>query len=75
MEYRIEKEDGFQVIGFYREIPAKQGYALCPKFWDEAQEKYYTTTFNRNPLITIPVTAPDTHLAAAAADALTYLSY
>jgi AraC family transcriptional regulator len=41
MEYRIEKEESFQVIGFYREIPAKQGYALCPKFWDEVLEKYF----------------------------------
>ncbi len=60
--------------GRMRDKDYTYGILPLPKF-DEAQEKYYTTTFNRNPLITIPVTAPDTHLAAAAADALTYLSY
>jgi len=40
VDYVVEKMESFQLIGFKREIPMDKGYELCPKFWDEMQEKY-----------------------------------
>lgn len=35
MDYRIEKIDEFQLIGFVREFSHEDAYSLIPKFWDE----------------------------------------
>ncbi len=35
MDYRIEKMEEFQLIGFMREFRHENSYALIPKFWEE----------------------------------------
>jgi AraC family transcriptional regulator len=40
MDFVIEKEKDFTLIGFETAIPFNQGYNLCPKFWDEFRKKY-----------------------------------
>ena len=40
MDFVIETERDFTLIGFETAIPFNQGYDLCPKFWDEYKEKY-----------------------------------
>ena len=40
MDYRIEEENEFTVIGFEREINFDRGYSEIPKFWNEISEKY-----------------------------------
>jgi len=35
MDYKIEKMDGFQLIGFVREFEHETSYSQIPKFWDE----------------------------------------
>lgn len=35
MDYKIEKMDGFELIGFIREFQHETSYGEIPKFWDE----------------------------------------
>lgn len=35
MDYKIEKMDGFELIGFIREFEHETSYGEIPKFWDE----------------------------------------
>lgn len=40
MDYIVEKEKGFQVVGFEREFSLASSHWDIPKFWDEYHEKY-----------------------------------
>ncbi len=40
MDFIVEKEKDFQVIGFEREFSVENSYTEIPKFWDEYLEKY-----------------------------------
>ena len=40
MDYTIEKEDKFVIIGFTKTIKAGEGYEECPSFWDNVIGKY-----------------------------------
>lgn len=42
MDFTIEEMKSFKVIGIYKDIPFENGYAECPKFWDEFVNKYCT---------------------------------
>jgi len=46
MEYIIEEIKEFTLIGLIKEIPFNKGYELCPKFWNEFNEKYYSKIDN-----------------------------
>lgn len=35
MDYKVEKMDGFELIGFIREFRHENSYAAIPRFWDE----------------------------------------
>ena len=39
MNYRIEKKEGFRVVGFHTTVPAdmEESFAQVPKFWDECE--------------------------------------
>lgn len=49
MDYKIERMNGFKVIGFEREFNAKTSYQEIPKFWGEFSEKYMKPLFGRKP--------------------------
>ena len=42
MDYKIEKMNGFTVIGFEKTVSEETAYRDCPAFWSEYQEKYMT---------------------------------
>lgn len=46
MEYAVEKLEGFQIIGFEKEISYDAGYRECPKFWDEFLAEYLQPLFS-----------------------------
>ena len=41
MDYTVEKEDKFVIIGFTKTIKAGEGYEECPSFWDNVIGKYF----------------------------------
>lgn len=45
MEYTVEKQEAFTLIGFAREIAFDDGYEDCPAFWEEFIPKYLTPLF------------------------------
>lgn len=47
MDYKIEKMNGFTVIGFEKTVSEETAYRDCPAFWSEYQEKYMTPALRR----------------------------
>lgn len=43
MDYKVEKMDGFKIIGIRRTFNSENSYQEIPKFWDEIYKKYYLT--------------------------------
>lgn len=48
MDYTVEKQAAFKVIGFSKEFSFDTSYAEIPKYWDEIFKKYETNLFAGN---------------------------